>query len=74
MRTAEFDAGGLSARAAEGWTTLTELADTLVRDHDVPFASAHRIAARVATAFDVAPDRSLSQLLAEVSRNRSASQ
>ena len=68
MRTAEFDAGGLSARAAEGWTTLTELADTLVRDHDVPFASAHRIAARVATAHDAAPDRPLSQLLAEVSK------
>jgi argininosuccinate lyase len=67
MRTAEFDAVGLSARAAEGWTTLTELADTLVRDHDVPFASAHGIAAKVSTAHDAAPERPLSQLLAEVS-------
>src|SRR5436309_253367 len=32
MATAEFDATSLESRAAEGWTTLTELADTLVRD------------------------------------------
>ena len=74
MRTAEFDAGGLSARAADGWTTLTELADTLVRDHDVPFASAHRIAARVATAFDAAPDRPCRSSSPRYQRNRSASQ
>jgi argininosuccinate lyase len=67
MRTAEFDANGLSTRAAEGWTTLTELADTLVRDHDLPFASAHAIAARLAAARDAAPDRPLSRLLGEVS-------
>src|SRR5438093_7703858 len=36
MSTAEFDATRLEARAADGWTTLTELADTLVRDHGVP--------------------------------------
>ena len=46
MATAEFDAAGLEAGAAEGWTTLTELADTLVREHDVPFRTAHAIAAR----------------------------
>ena len=56
MRTAEFDAAAWSARAAEGWTTLTELADTLVRDHDLPFASAHAIAARLVAARDAAPD------------------
>jgi argininosuccinate lyase len=69
MRTAEFDARGLGGRAAEGWTTLTELADTLVRDHDLPFVSAHGIAARIAAARDAAPDRPLSQLLAEVSKD-----
>ena len=30
MSTAEFDAARLEARAGDGWTTLTELADTLV--------------------------------------------
>jgi argininosuccinate lyase len=44
MRTAVFDPARLEARAAEGWTTLTELADTLVRDHGVPFRAAHAIA------------------------------
>ena len=45
MATAEFDAESLEARAGEGWTTLTELADTLVRDHRLPFKTAHAIAA-----------------------------
>ena len=38
---------GSSARAGEGGTTLTELADTLVRDHGLPFRTAHAIAARL---------------------------
>src|SRR6185312_2510695 len=33
MPTAEFDAARLEARATDGWTTVTELADTLVREH-----------------------------------------
>src|SRR4029453_16453414 len=36
MTTAEFDAARLEAHAADGWTTLTELADTLVRAGGVP--------------------------------------
>src|SRR5437660_8475161 len=44
MSTGEFDAKRLEARAADGWTTLTELADTLVRDHGLPFRTAHGIA------------------------------
>ena len=45
MRLADFDVEKLQARAAEGGTTLTELADTLVRDHGLPFRQAHAIAA-----------------------------
>src|SRR5207253_9951139 len=37
MTTADFDAARLEARAGDGWTTLTELADTLVREQGVPF-------------------------------------
>jgi argininosuccinate lyase len=46
MGSAQFDAKRLEARAGEGWTTLTELADTLVRDHGLAFKTAHAIAAR----------------------------
>ena len=45
MRGAEFDVERLRARAEEGGTTSTELADRLVRDHDVPFSKAHALAA-----------------------------
>ncbi len=47
MRAAEFDVARLEARAGEGGTTLTELADHLAREHDVPFRTAHAIAARL---------------------------
>jgi argininosuccinate lyase len=69
MRTAEFDAAGLEARAADGWTTLTELADTLVRDHGLPFKSAHGIASRLIAAARREPARPLSELLADASRD-----
>jgi argininosuccinate lyase len=44
MREAEFDAARLEARAAEGGTTLTELADHLVREEGIPFTAAHAMA------------------------------
>jgi argininosuccinate lyase len=68
MSSAEFDASRLESRAAEGWTTLTELADTLVRDHDLPFRSAHAIASRLMGARHREPRRALADLLADVSR------
>src|SRR5205814_7547837 len=40
IATAQFDAVRLEARAADGWTTLTELADALARGHGVPFRTA----------------------------------
>ncbi len=67
MVTAEFDAAKLEARAGEGWTTLTELADTLARDHNLPFRTAHSIAARLMAARERHPDRPLGELLAEAS-------
>ena len=68
MSTAQFDAARLEARAADGWTTLTELADTLVRDHGLPFKSAHGIASRLIAARQRDPGRPLSELLAAASR------
>ena len=67
MRTAEFDALKLEARAGDGWSTLTELADTLVRDHGMPFRLAHAISARLMVARRAEPSRPMADLLAEVS-------
>jgi argininosuccinate lyase len=67
MTTAQFDAAQLEARAGEGWTTLTELADTLARDHDLPFRTAHAVAGRLMAARERHPDRPLGELLAEAS-------
>ena len=67
LPTAEFDPERLEARAAEGWTTLTELADTLVRDHGLAFRTAHGIAARLVAARQRDPERPLSALVAEAS-------
>jgi len=65
--SAEFDASALEARAADGWTTLTELADTLARDRGVPFKTAHAIAGRLMAARQRDRDRPLAALLADVS-------
>jgi argininosuccinate lyase len=67
MRTVHFDAKRLEARAGEGWTTLTELADTLVREHGLPFRTAHAICARLIAADQREPGRPLSELVADAS-------
>jgi argininosuccinate lyase len=67
MATAEFDAQRLEARAADGWTTLTELADTLVRDNGLPFRTAHGIAQHLISARQQDPRRPLVDLLADAS-------
>jgi argininosuccinate lyase len=67
MTTAEFDAARLEARAGDGWTTLTELADTLVRDHALPFKTAHAIAGRLVAGRQRDPNRPLADLLADAS-------
>ena len=67
MTTAEFDAARLEARAAGGWTTLTELADTLTRERGMPFRAAHGICARIVALREARPEASLVELLAEAS-------
>ncbi len=67
LRTAEFDPVALERRAGDGWTTLTELADTLVRERGIPFTAAHAIAAKFVAACEQAPGRPLATVLAEVS-------
>jgi argininosuccinate lyase len=67
LETAQFDAADLEARAASGWTTLTELADTLSRERGLPFGDAHAIARGLVAARQKHPARPLAELLAEVS-------
>jgi argininosuccinate lyase len=67
MRLAEFNVERLAARAGHGGTTLTELADTLVRDHGLPFRSAHAIAALLLKARTEDPDVALAGALARAS-------
>jgi argininosuccinate lyase len=68
MGTAKFDVATLESRAAEGWTTFTELADTLVREHSLSFKKAHAVAAGVAALAATNPRQPLAPLLAEASR------
>jgi argininosuccinate lyase len=52
MAGAEFDTAKLAERAGQNWITVTELADTLARDHGLPFKAGHEIAARLIKATD----------------------
>jgi argininosuccinate lyase len=67
MSSAQFDAAALEARAANGWTTLTELADTLARDQGLAFRKAHAIAAHFVGGRQRHPDRPFTALLADAS-------
>jgi argininosuccinate lyase len=67
LEGAEFDVERLAARAAAGGTTITELADTLVRDHGLPFVTAHRIAGLVVRGRHDDPQARVSTLLAAAS-------
>jgi argininosuccinate lyase len=66
MQTAAFDARRLEERAGKGGTTMTELADTLVREHGLAFKTAHTIAGRVLKARVLDPDARLTETLAAV--------
>ncbi|HEX7085975.1 MAG TPA: argininosuccinate lyase [Vicinamibacterales bacterium] len=67
MQSAQFDVEKLEARAGEGGTTLTELADTLVRDHGLSFKTAHGIAGKVLRGLQENPNAQPAALLAAVS-------
>ena len=47
MATAEFNRERMAERARLGWITVTELADTLTREHQVPFKKSHAVACEV---------------------------
>ena len=68
MASAEFDTARLARRAGEGWITITELADTLVREHGMAFDSAHAIARRIVKTRGENPAARISDIIAEASQ------
>jgi len=46
LETAKFDTKRMREEAGKGFSTATELADTLVRSYDIPFRTAHSIVGR----------------------------
>jgi argininosuccinate lyase len=69
MSTAQFDRQRLADRAGQGWITVTELADTLARDHAVPFRTSHEIATQLVAEASKRPDVPLNRTLEQVSKS-----
>jgi argininosuccinate lyase len=75
LETAEFDSERMARRAREGLITVTELADTLARDHGVPFKAGHAVATRFVHAVQAdaeavrRPDDSPSAVLRRVTKS-----
>jgi argininosuccinate lyase len=67
LKDAQFNVERMEAMAGEGGTTITELADTLARDHGLPFGTAHNIAGRVIRAKNDHPAAKMSELLLKAS-------
>jgi argininosuccinate lyase len=67
MRDAQFNVALMRARAEENFITVTELADTLVREEGLPFGSTHAIAARLIARIRQEPTGSRAVMLREVS-------
>jgi argininosuccinate lyase len=67
MSTAQFDVERLAVRAGQGWITVTELADTLAREHGVSFRTSHEIATSLVREGTARPDDPLDRVLADVS-------
>ena len=68
MVDAEFNVEKLAERAGQHWITITELADTLARDHKLPFKAAHSIAAKLIAGATASPQGSLAGILRDVSK------
>src|SRR6476620_6868444 len=68
MSGAEFNVEKLASRAGECWITITELADTLARDHGLPFKASHSIAAKLIAASREDCNAPLARVLRDVSK------
>ncbi|MYE79331.1 MAG: argininosuccinate lyase [Chloroflexi bacterium] len=73
MDTLEVNTQHLRARAAAGFTTVTELADTLVRECELPFRQAHSIVSAMvahAQAEGLSPGDLTAEILRQVAQKR----
>jgi argininosuccinate lyase len=68
MADATFNVEKMAERAGQNWITITELADTLARDHGLPFKAGHTIAARLIAGSRTSPDTPMATLLRQVSK------
>ena len=68
LATCRFDRDKLAARAADGFTTATEIADTLVRHAGLSFRQAHRVAATIVRRANGEPSAVTVELVAEAAR------
>jgi argininosuccinate lyase len=68
MRHAEFDVVKMRERAGAGWITVTELADTLAREYQIPFRIAHSIASRVVRSTPSGSTQGLSGVVSDATR------
>ena len=68
LGTCQFDVELLRDRASTGFTTATELADTLVRRAGLPFRQAHRVASTVVQMSGADSARVTVELVAEAAR------
>jgi argininosuccinate lyase len=66
---ADFDVAKMRRRATENWISVTELADTLARDHGLPFRAGHTIAARLVRDAQARPEIPPAQLVAGISKD-----
>ena len=67
MSDAKFNREKLAERAEQGWITVTELADTLARDHGLAFKASHAIATQFVAECGRRPDATRSEVLRAVS-------
>jgi argininosuccinate lyase len=66
MGPAQFNRARLAERAEQGWITVTELADTLTREHGVPFKISHAVAVRFVSECEKEPTTPRSKVLRDV--------
>ena len=68
LATCQFDREKLAARATDGFTTATEIADTLVRHSGLSFRQAHRVASTIVRRSNGEPAAVDAELVAEAAR------